>query len=64
MPSRFFAGAAVLAITLSAGHAWGETQDARSKAARKPQNAATITSLGRAQLTPLGQAHGRWHGIL
>jgi RND family efflux transporter MFP subunit len=54
MPSRFFAGAAVLAITLSAGHAWGETQDARSKAARKPQNAATITSLGRAQLTPLG----------
>ena len=54
MPSRLLAGAAALAIILSVKHAWGETQQAHSKAARKPQQADTITSAGRARLTPLG----------
>jgi outer membrane protein, heavy metal efflux system len=54
MPSRLLAGAAALAIILSVKHAWGETQQAHSKAARKPQQADTITSAGRARLKPLG----------
>ena len=52
MSSRFLAGAAALAIILS--HAWGAAEHAHSKAAGKSQNAAPITSLGRARLTPLG----------
>ena len=54
MPSRFLAGAAALAIILSVSHAWGEAEHEHSKAAGKPQNAATITSSGRARLPPLG----------
>src|SRR5262245_25823737 len=54
MPSRLLAGAAALAITLSVSHAWGGAEHAHSKAAGKPQNAATVTSLGRARLPPLG----------
>jgi outer membrane protein, heavy metal efflux system len=55
MQSRLLAGAAALAVTLSANHAWSDTQHAHSKAAGKSQNAAAITSLGRARLTPLGE---------
>ena len=54
MPNRLLAGAAALAIILSANHAWGETQRAHSKAVRKPQNATPITSVGRTRLMPLG----------
>ena len=54
MPSRWLAGAAALAVTLSVSHAWGGAEHAHSKAADKPQNAATVTSPGRARLPPLG----------
>ncbi len=54
MSSRLLAGAAALAVTLSVSQAWGEAPHAPSKAAGKSQSAATITSLGRARLTPLG----------
>jgi outer membrane protein TolC len=54
MPSRFFVGAAALAITLGAGRAWAEAQQEHFKAARKPQNADTIKSVRRARLMPLG----------
>ncbi len=54
MPSRFFAGAAALAITLGAGHAWAEAQHEHFKAAAKPQKAATDKSVAPSRLMPLG----------
>ncbi|MGH6863699.1 MAG: TolC family protein, partial [Methylocella sp.] len=54
MPSRFFAGAAALAITLGAGHAWAEAQHERFKAAAKPQKDATGKSAAPSRLAPLG----------
>ncbi|MGH6823565.1 MAG: TolC family protein, partial [Methylocella sp.] len=52
MPSRFFAGAAALAITLGAGHA--AAQDPRFKPVAKPENAATGKSAAPSRLAPLG----------
>jgi len=54
MPTRLLAGAAALAIILSAGHARGEADHANSKAAGKTQDADTIKSAGRTKLSPLG----------
>ncbi|MGH6812280.1 MAG: TolC family protein [Methylocella sp.] len=54
MPSRFFAGAAALAITLGAGHAWAEAQHEHFKAAAEPQKAGTDKSVAPSRLAPLG----------
>jgi outer membrane protein, heavy metal efflux system len=54
MPSRFFAGAAALAITFGAGHAWGQGQHEDIKAARKPQKAGSAKSVAPSRLAPLG----------
>ncbi len=53
MPSRFFAGATALAITLGAGHAWAEAQQEHFEAAGKPQKAGTGKSPA-PRLAPLG----------
>lgn len=53
MLSRFFVGAAALAI-ISVNPAWGEAQHARFEAAGKPQNTEATKSVGRARLMPLG----------
>ncbi len=43
MPSRLFAGAAALAVFVSASHAWGEAEREHTKTtAHKPQSAATM----------------------
>src|SRR5262249_33370819 len=49
MPSRLFAGAAALAVILSANHAWGEAEHEHTKTA-DPQTATTM----RPKLAPLG----------
>ena len=54
MSSRFFAGAAALAIVLAAGQASAAAQDQSFKAAGKPQKGGTGKSAIPVQPTPLG----------
>jgi cobalt-zinc-cadmium efflux system outer membrane protein len=54
MSSRLLAGAAALAIILSANQGWSDTQHTRIKAAGKPPDANKTKSVERAHLTPFG----------